>query len=37
MPQLDAKALWRLKRLAPAPYARAAGLMGRFAPEPADD
>jgi len=34
MPQLDAKALWRLKRLAPAPYARAAGLIGRFAPEP---
>ncbi|WP_183099272.1 SDR family NAD(P)-dependent oxidoreductase [Nocardioides pelophilus] len=34
MPQLDAKALWRLKRLAPAPYARAAGLVGRFAPEP---
>ncbi|MEZ0580383.1 SDR family NAD(P)-dependent oxidoreductase [Nocardioides sp. MH1] len=34
LPQLDAKALWRLKRLAPAPYARAAGLMGRFAPEP---
>jgi NAD(P)-dependent dehydrogenase (short-subunit alcohol dehydrogenase family) len=34
MPQLDAKALWRLKRLAPAPYARVAGLMGRFAPEP---
>jgi len=34
MPQLDAKALWRLKRLAPAPYARAAGLMGRFAPDP---
>jgi len=34
MPQLDAKALWRLKRLAPAPYARVAGLMGRFAPDP---
>lgn len=34
LPQLDAKALWRLKRLAPAPYARVAGLVGRFAPEP---
>jgi len=34
LPQLDAKALWRLKRLAPAPYARVAGLMGRFAPNP---
>ena len=34
MPQLDAKALWRLKRLAPAPYARIAGAIGRFAPEP---
>jgi short-subunit dehydrogenase len=31
MPQLDAKALWRLKRFAPAPYARIAGLIGRFA------
>lgn len=34
MPQLDAKALWRLKRLAPAQYAQIAGLMGRFSPEP---
>ncbi|KAA1426385.1 SDR family NAD(P)-dependent oxidoreductase [Nocardioides antri] len=34
LPQLDAKALWRLKRLAPAPYARMAGLMGHFAPDP---
>ncbi len=33
LPQLDAKALWRLKRLAPAPYARVAGLVGRFAPD----
>jgi short-subunit dehydrogenase len=37
LPQLDAKALWRLKRLAPAPYARAAGLLGRFAPEPEEE
>jgi NAD(P)-dependent dehydrogenase (short-subunit alcohol dehydrogenase family) len=37
MPQLDAKALWRLKRLAPSPYARVAGLVGRFAPDPTDD
>jgi len=34
LPQPDAKALWRLKRLAPAPYARVAGLMGRFVPAP---
>lgn len=34
MPQLDAKALWRLKRLAPAQYARVAGLLGRIVPEP---
>lgn len=34
LPQPDAKALWRLKRLAPAPYARVAGLMGRFVPDP---
>jgi NAD(P)-dependent dehydrogenase (short-subunit alcohol dehydrogenase family) len=33
MPQLDAKALWRLKRLAPAQYARVAGLLGRLAPD----
>lgn len=32
MPQLDAKTLWRLKRLAPGQYARVAGLMGRFLP-----
>ncbi|PWN01006.1 short-chain dehydrogenase [Nocardioides silvaticus] len=36
LPQPDAKALWRLKRLAPAPYAWAAGLVGRFAPEPVE-
>lgn len=34
LPQLDAKAMWRLKRLAPAPYTRIAGLVGRFAPHP---
>jgi NAD(P)-dependent dehydrogenase (short-subunit alcohol dehydrogenase family) len=32
LPQLDAKAVWQLKRLAPTPYARVAGLLGRFAP-----
>lgn len=37
LPQLDAKALWRLKRLAPAPYARVAGLVGRFAPDPEEE
>jgi NAD(P)-dependent dehydrogenase (short-subunit alcohol dehydrogenase family) len=36
LPQLDAKAMWRLKRFAPAPYAKVAGLVGRFAPEPID-
>jgi NAD(P)-dependent dehydrogenase (short-subunit alcohol dehydrogenase family) len=34
VPQLDAQLLWRTKRLLPAPYTRAAGLLGRFAPEP---
>lgn len=34
MPQLDAKALWRLKRLAPGPYASIAGLLDRFTPDP---
>jgi short-subunit dehydrogenase len=34
MPQLDAKALWRLKPLAPGPYATAAGLLDRFTPDP---
>lgn len=37
LPQLDAKALWRLKRLAPAPYASIAGLLGRLTPDPTDD
>lgn len=37
LPQLDAKAMWRLKRFAPAPYAKVAGLLGRFAPEPVDE
>ncbi|WP_203337745.1 SDR family NAD(P)-dependent oxidoreductase [Nocardioides limicola] len=32
LPQLDAKALWRLKRLAPGVYARGAGLLGRLLP-----
>lgn len=32
VPQLDAKLLWRLKRVAPVPYTRAAGLLGRLAP-----
>ena len=34
MPQLDAKALWRLKRLLPAQYAQITGLMGRIALDP---
>lgn len=34
VPQLDAQLLWRTKRLLPAPYTRAAGLLGRFAPDP---
>ena len=29
MPQVDAQLLWRIKRLLPAPYTRAAGLLGR--------
>jgi short-subunit dehydrogenase len=33
LPQLDAKAMWRIKRLAPVPYARMAGLIGRIAPD----
>lgn len=33
VPQLDAQLLWRTKRLLPAPYTRAAGLLGRFVPE----
>lgn len=32
VPQLDAQLLWRTKRLLPAPYAKAAGLLGRFVP-----
>lgn len=33
VPQLDAQLLWRTKRLLPAPYTRAAGLLGRFVPD----
>ena len=32
VPQPDAQLLWRAKRLAPTPYTRVAGLMGRIAP-----
>ena len=32
VPQPDAQLLWRTKRLAPTPYTRVAGLLGRFAP-----
>ena len=32
LPQLDAKAMWRVKRAAPAAFTRGAGLLGRFAP-----
>ncbi len=32
LPQLDAKAIWRGKRLAPAVYTRGAGLLGRVTP-----
>ncbi len=32
VPQPDAQLLWRTKRLAPTPYTRAAGLLGRIAP-----
>ena len=36
VPQLDAKAIWLAKRLAPALYARGAGLLNRLMPnEPA--
>jgi NAD(P)-dependent dehydrogenase (short-subunit alcohol dehydrogenase family) len=34
LPQLDAKVVWRLKRLLPAQYAQVAGLIGRLAPNP---
>ncbi|HKY57893.1 MAG TPA: SDR family NAD(P)-dependent oxidoreductase [Aeromicrobium sp.] len=34
LPQLDAKALWRLKRLAPTPYVRVTGLIGRITLDP---
>lgn len=32
LPQLDAKAIWRGKRLAPAAYTRSAGLLARVTP-----
>ncbi|MPY98915.1 MAG: SDR family NAD(P)-dependent oxidoreductase [Actinophytocola sp.] len=32
VPQPDAQLLWRAKRLLPTPYARVAGLLGRFVP-----
>ncbi|OZM71218.1 short-chain dehydrogenase [Amycolatopsis antarctica] len=34
VPQPDAQLLWHAKRLLPTPYARVAGLLGRFAPGP---
>ena len=33
VPQIDAKLIWRLKRIAPALYTRTLGLLGRFAPQ----
>ncbi len=33
VPQPDAQLLWHAKRLLPTPYARVAGLLGRFMPE----
>jgi short-subunit dehydrogenase len=36
VPQPDARLLWRSKRLLPGPYTRAAGLLGRFTPDPED-
>jgi short-subunit dehydrogenase len=32
MPQLDAKALWRTKRMNPVAFTRATGLLGRITP-----
>jgi NAD(P)-dependent dehydrogenase (short-subunit alcohol dehydrogenase family) len=32
MPQLDAKALWRTKRMSPAAFTRVTGLLGRVTP-----
>ena len=34
VPQIDAQLLWGVKRLAPAGYTRALGLLNRFAPTP---
>lgn len=33
VPQIDAKVIWRLKRIAPALYTRTLGLLARFAPQ----
>ncbi|WP_072802828.1 SDR family NAD(P)-dependent oxidoreductase [Rhodococcoides yunnanense] len=33
VPQIDAKVIWRLKRIAPALYTRTLGLLGRLAPQ----
>jgi hypothetical protein len=32
VPQLDARLIWHLKRLAPASYTRGAGLLNRLVP-----
>lgn len=32
LPQLDARAVWRMKRFAPVTYSRVAGFLGRWAP-----
>lgn len=37
LPQIDAKIVWRLKRIAPALYTRTLGLLGRFAPQETTD
>ena len=36
LPQVDARLVWRMKRLAPASYARGAGLVGRWLKSTAD-
>lgn len=37
MPQLDAKLLWRAKRLLPGPYTQVAGLIGQIGPTSSSD
>ena len=37
LPQADARAIWRAKRLLPGLYARGAGLLGRLANNPKND